>query len=125
MQHPNTTDAGGVIVLDPTTGLRPFTDNADRAYLAQLVQAGTVLQSINGAAGTTATGYAFPSASASNRMRLHLATNGVVTIDTTTDDGTNWTTRHTFAAAATGTLFFKLYASNARDIYQPRQFGVA
>lgn len=128
VQHPNTTDAGAVIVLDETSALPVFTANTNRRYLAQLTQAGLVLYSENSAGSSTTTGYTFPSASANNRVRLHLSAAGVVTVQTTTDNGTNWTVRHTFgtnASTYTGPFYWRLYSSLQRDIYQPRQSGVA
>jgi lysophospholipase L1-like esterase len=121
--------SGGLIVLDPASGLTAFTSNANRKFLCQLISTGAVLYSENSSPGslTTLSGgaFTFSSASANNWVSLYLAPSGTVTIETSTDNQATWTVRHTFTDTATGSMFWRLYVTQHRDMFKPMQYGVA
>lgn len=121
------TDAGGVVVLDPSSTLSTFLPGANRAFLMQLINDGRVFQSINNTVSAAMSpAFTFAGFTATSRVRLHIDAAGQVSVQTTTDDGANWTKRMDLGTpVAAGTvLYFKLYNTNQRKMYQPRQSGV-
>jgi uncharacterized repeat protein (TIGR02059 family) len=121
------TDAGGVIVFDPVPTLTAFTATpANRAFLAQLINDGRVYQAVAGAVSAPMSPtFQFSGFTATTWVRLHIAADGVVSIQTTTDDGVNWVKRQDLGTpVAPGTvLHCRLYNTNARKMYKPRQVG--
>lgn len=121
VQYPDNTTAGAVITLDADGGLPSYDTNT---FLAQFVPNGTCYQGQNTGLSVS-TGFAFSAPSATSRVRIARSLAGVVTIDTTTDDGSTWTTRHTFPGTYTGALYGRVYTSQARRLNQPRVIGFA
>lgn len=120
-QYSDNTTAGAVLTLDTDGGLPIYSTNT---YLAQFIPSGEVFFSSN-AGSSTSTGYTFPSPSSDCRVRIARSAAGIVSIDTTTDGGANWTTRQTFPTPTTVAYYGRVYTSQARRLNQPRAIGFA
>jgi lysophospholipase L1-like esterase len=121
-QYPDNTTAGAVLTFDPVGGLTSYDTND---YMAHFVPAGTVLQGQNVGATVAVSPAVTLTPSATTRMRLRRNASGVVTIETTTNDGSVWTVRHTFTGTSTGVLYARAYTTTARRLNQVRQSGIA
>lgn len=124
IQYRNNTRAGGMIALDTAPGVPLHT--ASR-YLVQLQPSGLLRSGYDSPSTLSNVGYTFPSPGVNNRVRLHLSATGVVTVQTTVDNGGNWTVRKTFSrnvSTLSSPLYWRLYGQQNHDIYEPRQTGV-
>lgn len=122
-QRPNDTDSSSYVCLDAAsaTGLSYSSND----FLAQCNAAGLIQYGTN-ATTPTSTGYTLPPGVGS-RFRVRRAGSQVV-LETTVDNGVEWTLRHTYALAPAATLyahFYTTYSTFARKIYQPRLEGFA
>lgn len=120
-QKPATGDGSAVLGFDVTSGSLTYGSND---YVAQVSTAG-LIQAGQNTTAPASTGYTLTEG-AGSRMRLHRSASNVVTVQTTTDDGANWTIQHTYAGTNTSTLyphFYTTYSTTPRKMYQPRQYG--
>lgn len=121
-QYPNSTDASGVLVFDQDAGTPAYSTNM---YLAQFIPTGVTYQSYNSQGTGTLIGFTM-TPSATTRLRLRMAVDGTVTIETTTDNGSTWTVRYTFATkASSGTWYARFYVTGVRKSYQVRVAGIS
>lgn len=120
IQYPNATDSGAIIAFDAASGLNSYGTND---FMMQLVPDGRLLYAENNTS-TTITGFQFGAFDANTRARLR-RNGSTVTIESTTDNGSNWTVRYTFPTTTSATLYVRVYTSSTRKCYQPRVAGVA
>lgn len=119
----NATDSSGMVCLDPSNSSGLGTGSCD--FAGQCNASGVVLYGTN-ATTLTSTGYTLPDGAGSRFRVRRVGT--VVTLETTVNDGADWTVRHTYATPSSGTLYAHVYttfSTFARKIYQPRVSGFA
>lgn len=126
LQHPNTTDSGAMLAFDAAAGLPTTTNTQD--YVAQIIPSGAVYQSANSTNSMVVPNFTLP-AGPTARMRLRMASTGVVTVETQNDGASSWVVRHTFGVTATaGTTYharmYCTWSASQRRIYQPRVSGI-
>jgi hypothetical protein len=122
VQKPATGDGSMVIAFDVVRTLQGFSGND---FIAQIATAGLVSYGVN-TASLTSSGYTLPEG-ANNRCRLRRSAANAITVETTTDNGLNWTVRHTFAATPTSVLrshYYTTFSTTPRKMYQPRHAGL-
>lgn len=112
-----------VIALDAATaGFHTYGLND---IVGQISAAGLVQYGEN-TASLTSSGYTLPEG-AGNRMRLYRDEDDVVTLQTTEDDGENWTIRRTFPGTHPTDLiphFYTTFSTTARKLAEPRAYNL-
>lgn len=112
-----------VIALDAVAaGLQSYGLND---LIGQISATGLVSYGEN-TASLTSTGYTLPEGDGS-RMRLYRDADNMVTLQTTVDDGENWTIRREFPTARDADLvphFYTTYSTFARKLPHPEAYGL-
>jgi hypothetical protein len=112
-----------VIALDAVaSGLQTYGLND---LIGQISATGVVSYGEN-TASLTSTGYTLPEGDGSH-MRLYRDDDNIVTLETTVDDGENWTVRRTFPTARDTDLvphFYTTYSTTARKLPHPEAYGL-